>query len=243
MKIKHLIKHIKEGTRLFWFAGISNDEYIQYLRNHGISVGQNVQFRNPINNCIDFTRPSLIELGNNLDINENFSVLTHDFGTFVFRECYKDFVNSSGRVKIGNNIVFGRNVTILKGVTVGDNCIIGAGSIVSKSIPSNSVAVGVPAKVICTLEEYYMKRKANQVGEALEYAKILIEKRGGRDNVRIEDFPEEWVLFLSEEEYRNNMEIRKIVDFRLKRSIDAQEFLVKAKPFVDFKDFMDQAIK
>lgn len=60
---------------------------------------------------------------------------------------------------IGNNVVFGRNVTILKNVTIGDNCIIGNGSIVTKDIPSNSVAAGAPAKAISTLEEYYKKRK------------------------------------------------------------------------------------
>lgn len=243
MNIRNLIRHVKEGARLLWFAGISNDEYIHYLRKHGIAVGKNVQFRNPKSNCIDFTRPSLIEFGNNLDINENFSVLTHDFGTFVFREYYKDFVNSSGKVKVGNNIVFGRNVTVLKGVTIGDNCIIGAGSIVTKSIPPNTVAVGSPAKVICTLEEYYMKRKANQVGEAIEYAKVLIEKKHGRDNIKMEDFPEEWVLFLGEEDYQNSPGVRSIVDFRLKQAINAHDFLSKPKPFANFQAFLDQASK
>lgn len=44
-------------------------------------------------------------------------------------------------------------------MTIGDNCIIGAGAIVTKSIPTNSVACGVPAKVIGTVEEYYNKNK------------------------------------------------------------------------------------
>lgn len=53
----------------------------------------------------------------------------------------------------------GENVTILKGVTIGDNVIIGIGSIVNKDIPSNSIAVGVPAKVIGSYDDYYAKRK------------------------------------------------------------------------------------
>ena len=65
--------------------------------------------------------------------------MTHDFGTFVFRNLYHDFVPSSGKVSIGNNVYIGRDVTILKGVNIGDNCIIGLGSIVTKDIPSNSV--------------------------------------------------------------------------------------------------------
>lgn len=49
---------------------------------------------------------------------------------------------------IGNNVWFGGNVTVLPGVTIGDNCTIGGGSTVTKDIPANSVAVGNPCKVI-----------------------------------------------------------------------------------------------
>lgn len=51
-------------------------------------------------------------------------------------------------VKIGNNVWIGGSVTILPGVTIGDNVTIGAGSVVTRDIPSNSVAVGNPCKVI-----------------------------------------------------------------------------------------------
>ena len=51
-------------------------------------------------------------------------------------------------VTIGNDVWIGGNVTILPGVTIGDNCTIGAGSVVTHDIPANSIAVGVPAKVI-----------------------------------------------------------------------------------------------
>ena len=55
-------------------------------------------------------------------------------------------------VTIGNNVWIGGSVTILPGVTIGDNVTIGAGSVVAKDIPSNSIAVGNPAKVIKRLE-------------------------------------------------------------------------------------------
>lgn len=51
-------------------------------------------------------------------------------------------------VKIGNGVWIGSNVVILPGVTIGDACIIGAGSVVTKDIPSGSVAVGNPARVL-----------------------------------------------------------------------------------------------
>ncbi len=55
-------------------------------------------------------------------------------------------------VSIGNNVWIGGSVTILPGVTIGDNVTIGAGSVVAKDIPSNSIAVGNPCKVIKKLE-------------------------------------------------------------------------------------------
>lgn len=54
-------------------------------------------------------------------------------------------------VIIGNNVWLGANVIILKGVTIGDNTIIGAGSVVSKSIPENVIACGNPCKIIRTI--------------------------------------------------------------------------------------------
>ncbi len=51
-------------------------------------------------------------------------------------------------IEVGNNVWIGGNVVVLPGVTIGDNVVIGAGSVVNKDIPSNSIAVGNPCKVI-----------------------------------------------------------------------------------------------
>ncbi len=56
-------------------------------------------------------------------------------------------------IKVGNNVWFGANVIVLPGVTIGDNCTIGAGSVVVKDIPANSLAVGNPCKVIRKLNQ------------------------------------------------------------------------------------------
>lgn len=56
-------------------------------------------------------------------------------------------------VKIGNDCWLGANVTVCPGITIGDNCIIGAGSVVTRDIPSNSFAAGVPCKVIREITE------------------------------------------------------------------------------------------
>jgi len=55
-------------------------------------------------------------------------------------------------VSIGSNVFIGLNVLIMKGVTIGDNSVVAAGSIVSRSIPANCLAGGVPARVIKRFE-------------------------------------------------------------------------------------------
>ena len=56
-------------------------------------------------------------------------------------------------IKVGNNAWIGGNVVVLPGVTIGDNVVIGAGSVVNKDIPSNSVAVGNPCNVIKKIQQ------------------------------------------------------------------------------------------
>jgi acetyltransferase-like isoleucine patch superfamily enzyme len=54
-------------------------------------------------------------------------------------------------IRIGDRCWFGNNVTVLDGVTIGDDCVIGAGAVVTRSIPSSSVAFGTPARVVKTV--------------------------------------------------------------------------------------------
>lgn len=62
-----------------------------------------------------------------------------------------------GKVEIGDNVHIGTDSFVLPGVKIGNNVIIGVASVVTKDIPDNSVAVGVPAKVIETIDEYKEK--------------------------------------------------------------------------------------
>lgn len=64
-----------------------------------------------------------------------------------------------GRVTIGNNVFIGAGSIILPNVKIGNNVIVGAGSIVSRTIPDNSVALGTPARIICSYEEFVEKKK------------------------------------------------------------------------------------
>lgn len=104
------------------------------------------------------TEPWIITLGNNVHITDGVHFITHDGGTLIFRQIVPD-LEITKPITVGNDVYIGNNVIILPGVTIGNNVVIGAGAVVSKDIPDNSVAVGVPARVIKTADEYLEKLK------------------------------------------------------------------------------------
>lgn len=168
--------------------------YVKYLQyGGGVMIGKECVFRDPRSVRIDMTRPYLINIGNKVDMNVNFQIWTHDWGSSVFKNVYGRILSSSGKVSIGNNIYFGANVTVLKGVSVGDNCIIGANSVVCKSIPSNSVAVGNPCKVISSLNDYYEKRQTKVLSETIENIKAFYVRNKHWPSE--EDLIEEWIFY------------------------------------------------
>ena len=102
------------------------------------------------------TEPWIITLGRNVHITDGVKFITHDGGTLLYRDGVPD-LEITKPIVVGNNVYIGNNVIILPGVKIGNNVIIGAGAVVSKSIPDNSVAVGVPARVIKTADDYFKK--------------------------------------------------------------------------------------
>ncbi len=92
-----------------------------------------------------------ISIGDNCLIGTNVSIFDSDFHDLNPKTRFGG-VAKKAPVKIGNNVFIGSNVTILKGVTIGDNSVVGSGSIVAKSIPANVVVAGIPAKVIRELK-------------------------------------------------------------------------------------------
>lgn len=128
----------------------------RFKKSGGI-IGENCS----IHNSVEFgSEPYLITIGDNVRITAKCSFITHDGGVWVIRKLGIDEnCDLFGKITIKNNTHIGIGSTIMPGVTIGENCIIGCGSIVTKDIPDNSVAVGVPAKVIETIDQYYEKNK------------------------------------------------------------------------------------
>lgn len=158
---------------------------IKYIDKCGLRHGTNLHTYGKI----DWgTEPWIITIGNNVHITDGVKFITHDGGTLLFRNVVPD-LEITKPITIGNNVYFGNNVIVLPGVAIGDNVIIGAGAVVSKSIPSNSVAVGVPAKVIKCIDDYFdkIKKESLHLGhlkgrkkdiELMKYYNYLGNKKG-----------------------------------------------------------------
>lgn len=105
------------------------------------------------------SEPYLIHIGNHVRITNGVRFVTHDGGLWTLRELGLKDADCFGPITIGDNVYIGWNAIIMPNVQIGNNCVIGAGAVVTKSIPDNSVVAGVPAKVIETIDEYTEKVK------------------------------------------------------------------------------------
>ena len=137
---------------------IRGEMSVKRLVKAGLKIGKNVSFETGCK--IDPSFPWHVEIGNNVIFAPKVHIVAHDTSTYMLMG-YVRVAN----VKIGNNVFIGIGTIILPGTTIGDNVVIGAGSVIKGNIPDNSVAVGVPARVICPLDEYLEKEKNNKNAE------------------------------------------------------------------------------
>jgi maltose O-acetyltransferase len=129
---------------------------VEHLIKRGLRVGRNFSFEKGV--IIDKIYPHLISIGDDVIFSANVSVLAHDAGLRNIMGVVR-----IGHVSIGNRCFVGLGATILPNVTIGDDVIVGAGSVVSRDIPSGSVCAGVPARVICSLDDYKQRIRALHV--------------------------------------------------------------------------------
>ncbi|WP_455586588.1 acyltransferase [Bacteroides sp.] len=233
-----MLKRIFESIyrRLVVYLGVNR--YVNYLRRKGVIVGDNFCAFNLDTINIDLSRPTLITIGDNVSVNRNFTILTHDFVSGIFIRCYSNVLPSTGHVKIGNNVRTGQNVTILKGVTIGNNVFISANSLVTKDIPSNCIAGGSPCKIIMSLDSYYEKRKTACVNEAIEFMRS-IQERFHRRPV-LSDFREEYSLFVDGGNFDQYPELHGFIKKQLGEHFDTYIKTHKAM-FSGFDEFLSAA--
>jgi sugar O-acyltransferase (sialic acid O-acetyltransferase NeuD family) len=147
-------------TTVKCFIAIGNNLHRKRIADDLVSLG--CELGNAIHPSSQIGRDVNIKMGiaimANVNVNSGTTIGNHvvlNTGCNVDHECeVNDFcyispgANIAGNVRIGNQSLIGIGASILQGITIGSNCVIGAGAAVIEDIPDNSVAVGVPAKVI-----------------------------------------------------------------------------------------------
>lgn len=160
-----------------YFKLISPNKYARVM---GVKMGKNCKIRTKYFG----SEPYLITLGDNVGTSGNVQFVTHDGSLHVLRNLYKDCSNIDliKPINIGNNVFIGINAVILPGTKIEDNVIIGAGSIVKGELKGDAVYAGVPARYICSIEEYknknkslFIESKGMSVNEKKLFLKNIIE--------------------------------------------------------------------
>lgn len=144
----------------------------QLYNKNGIKFGSNFKCFS----TLFVNEPYLLSFGNNVTISVDVLFLTHDNS---ISKIDKNSTDLLGKIQVGNNCFVGARSTFLPGTSIGDNVIVAAGSLVTKSFQSNIVVGGNPAKKICTVAEFLEKNQENSFdmkGKNFNERKDIIEK-------------------------------------------------------------------
>ena len=126
---------------------------------------------------------NLVFLHDNVKIASNVGFVTHDIIHTMLNQKYSEggFTERVGCIEVMDNVFIGSGTRILYNTRIGSNVIIGSDSLVNKDIPDNSVYAGVPAKFICSFDEYV--EKAKSYSEEFKKTYGLEKVRGVDDNL------------------------------------------------------------
>lgn len=137
--------------------------YNKYLKKMGINITGTPRYICP---SVDFDGKGYKQtyIGDNVVISKDVLILNHDYSiTCGLRSIGEEIGESEAYwlkdIRIGDNVFVGARTILLPGTTIGNNCIIGAGSVVKGSVPSNSIVVGNPSKIVAKLDEWAEKKK------------------------------------------------------------------------------------
>ncbi|MDK2586342.1 acyltransferase [Romboutsia sedimentorum] len=155
----------------------SSEAYVKFLRRRGCKIGKNTRFISPKSTSVDLGRLEYISIGENCCLSV-VSIIAHDYSWYILARSHNDILpDRGGKVEIGNNVFVGYKSIILKNTSIGDDVIIGANSLVNRDIPTGTVWAGNPIRQICTLDEFYEKRRKNNIESAKYRANIVYNEK------------------------------------------------------------------
>lgn len=170
IKIKKIFCLLYKFTVLFplWKSGHKSftSKYIKYLRRLGINIKK--PYYIDLTVWFDPANYEMIEIGNSVVISKDVRFLVHDYsicrGIEALGINMKKEYRYEDKIIIGNNVFIGLGVTLLPGTYIGDNCIIGTGSVVKGKYDNNSVIIGNPAKVVADTKDWaYNKIEKSEI--------------------------------------------------------------------------------
>lgn len=142
--------------------------YLRKLERNGLRLGRNVAIVDTF--FFDPSHCFLISIGDNCTLAPGVRLIAHDASTKQFLGYTK-----IGCITIRENCFLGDSVIVLPGVSIGPSSIIGAGSVVTRTIPEHVVAAGNPARIICSLEQYLEKTASAAENTTVHGAEYSIE--------------------------------------------------------------------
>lgn len=137
---------LKRIIDLWRYLIYSPNKYAKYI---GVNIG--VDNFIPDKKCWS-SEPYLITIGNHCQITSGVRLFTHGGGN-VARDKYPDF-DVFEKIVIGDWVYIGSGSLIMPGVTIGDNVLVAAGSVVTRSVPPRTIVAGNPARVVGTVDDY-----------------------------------------------------------------------------------------
>ena len=146
-KLLDTISHLAQRWRIWRLH-----KRIDQLKSIGMRIGHDVNL--PPTTWIDVSHCFLISIGDHTGFGPECLILAHDAQMDEYLDAAR-----VGRVTIHESCHIGARCIILPGVEIGPRTVVGAGSIIARSLPPNSVCAGNPAKVICSLDEYIDKHR------------------------------------------------------------------------------------
>ena len=218
--------------KLIYREKSSGEKYIAYCKRGGATIGNNVTVYSAKNTTIDETSLQHIFIGDNTQITAGVIILAHDYSYSVLGNIYGELTRQQRDTIIGKNVFIGMNSIILMGSNIGDNVIIGAGSVVSGRIPSNTVCAGNPAKIICSLDQFLVKGRTRfEESARCYYAGIKRKKQ----NVTEEDMIIYRSLFTEKSEMERYIAYGKFCGVENEKIINMENY----RKYKTFNDFME----